>query len=991
MTRRLLWSFLGTLTGVLVACSGDSGDSPGRGEPLPEDGGTPPPPNLEDADADGLPNYLEIRIGSDPLDSHDPFRYGHLDPTNYWGPGGDGVTDGLERYLVSGGASAPVTVYSETDGDGVPDYFEVAYGPSPFDVSDPVQNGGRDRDDANGPTGDGITDALETLLVENGAQRPVTKWTSTDGDESPDYIEVFLGTDPFDPTDYPSLADDPDGDGLPTYLEIRLGWEPFNGDDPFAGGASDRDGDTIRNGLEDYLTQLSGGAPDSIDYPTDSDADGIPDVHEVLWVPSAPDDPDDPIEGGGLDSDDDLIANGLEGYLAAVGGHPGEDVTPSTDSDGDGLPGVLEVVLPQGVPYSPDQPYKKGKLDNDGDTVPNAVERYLENLEGTPRIIIPVTATSDSDCDGRADASEVRRGFDPQAIDLERYAAEILPNVIRFNWNGQLENNRGVRYVVVRVLTVQHPSEPGIVNLHEIRLRDSSGALIPVEGMRIAGATPSGADRRLRAVAAPEPPSHRNPPQNLFDGVLIDQRNPDPTRWVARDSFQGEGMYTALDLPPYVYVLIDLGAEYDLQDMLIWNGLQSPGRTPEKIAVALLPPALEVVPEGGPGGIEPANGEGSLSFWVRADLGPSTTVDGSRVDEWSDQSGYGRHALAGATTGPIYRTTSPARGRPVIQFNRDDMTVPRPVTDDFSIFTIAATTRSDAGNWWETDGSFLGHEVVGCSGDMGLGFLDKRFFWAVCGVHLSFRTVNDGAAHVLTLTRNIAKKEAKMLIDGALDQTVDPESQPLTSSEVWGFGQVLNGGRLIGEMWEMLAYTRPLGETERNIVDNYFAAKYGIAISGDYYPYDATHGNRLGGIGHTDATDYVGRARSIDFLEIDTPSALSNGDRLFWGSDHSDPYAISYDVPEGYARRVGRTWAFQETDGGGGNGVGTVNVRFYLGHINASPQSSDYALLTDVDTRFGDATVKSATYVVDPDQQSVTFPGVRLGTAGTMTLAISDL
>ncbi|MEW6741751.1 MAG: hypothetical protein AB1486_03245 [Planctomycetota bacterium] len=987
MTRRLAWSVLSPLCAFLVACSDGGGGSSGG---VPDTGGGPPPANLEDLDADGLPNYLEIADETDPADPHDPYRYGQLDAHNYWGPGGDGIPDGLERYLVSGGAVAPVTVYSETDGDGVPDYFEVAYAASPFDVSDPVKNGGRDRDDPNGPKGDGITDALETLLVRYGAVPPVTRWSSTDGDETPDFIEVFLGTDPFDPTDFLPIRDDPDGDGLPTYLEVQQGWQPTDSEDPFPGGSGDRDGDGVRNGLEDYLTQLNGGGADSIDYPTDSDGDGIPDVHEVLYIPSAPDNPDDPVTDGTLDADDDLIPNGLEEYLAAKADPPGGDVTRSSDSDGDGLPGVLEVVIANGAPYDPSQPYQKGNLDDDGDTVTNAVELYLESLEGTPPIITPVTATSDSDCDGRPDAIEVKGGFDPQAIDLERYASQILPNVIRFNWNGQFTNNQDVRYVVLRVLGTQHPSDPGVVNLHEVRFRDATGALVPTDRIWIVAATPGGPDPHNWQTGGPQGLRDQRPPQNLFDGVLLDQSDPDPARWVAHDSKQGEGMYTARDLPPYVFVLIDLGAEYDLQDMLIWNGLQSAARAPDKIAVTLLPSALEVFPDGGPGGIIPANGKSSLTLWVRADYGASTAVDGARLDRWKDQSGFGRDAIAGSTLGPVYRTWSAANGKPVIEFDRDDMTVARPVSDDFSIFAIAATTGSDAGNWWETDGSFLGYDAAGCAGDMGMGFLDRRFFWAACGVYQSNATVNDGLAHVLVLTRNILRREAKLFIDGLWDKTVDSETQSFNASSVWGLGHVLNGGRLIGEMWEMLTYTKAFGETERNIIDNYFATKYGIPITNDYYQQDLTHGDRLAGIGRAGSTDIVDHARAIDFLEIYGPTALSNGDRLFWGSNPGDPYSVAYDVPAPYVRRVSRNWAFEERDGGGKNGVGQVHVRFYLEHINPTPDMSAYALLYDTDTSFGDATVLSTNYVVDPIKLTVTFQAVRLGTGGYFTLAIRD-
>ena len=88
---------------------------------------------------------------------------GGNDTDDLTGPATDGISDALERNLVDGGATAPVTTMTDSDGDGVPDYFEVRTGSDPFDPNSPVTAGGNDVVD--GGTGD------DTLAGQNGSDQ----------------------------------------------------------------------------------------------------------------------------------------------------------------------------------------------------------------------------------------------------------------------------------------------------------------------------------------------------------------------------------------------------------------------------------------------------------------------------------------------------------------------------------------------------------------------------------------------------------------------------------------------------------------------------------------------------------------------------------------------------------------------------------------------------------------------------------------------------
>jgi hypothetical protein len=132
---------------------------------------------LPDSDGDGLPDVLEIEIGTDP----------HARDSD-----GDGYSDLFEHRFRSEGfdprrRNAPAIPCSET----------------------------RDRD------GDGLADCEEEYLGTN----PLNP--DSDGDGVPDGIEFILGTDPL----IVDMAMDPDFDGILNLDEVRAGTDPNGADE----------------------------------------------------------------------------------------------------------------------------------------------------------------------------------------------------------------------------------------------------------------------------------------------------------------------------------------------------------------------------------------------------------------------------------------------------------------------------------------------------------------------------------------------------------------------------------------------------------------------------------------------------------------------------------------------------------------------------------------------------------------------------------------
>ena len=378
-----------------------------------------------DTDFDGIPDYAEIRSGLDHLDFNDPTFRGNedLDST---GPPLDGINDGLEIYLLRNGASRPVTVENDTDGDGFQDVIEIRSGSDPFDANDPffvarfdvdgdglsdafeveftpegvldpdrpLTDGGTDDRDQFGPPTDGITDAMERYLLILGATQPVSARNDLDLDGIPDYLEARSGTS-FTDKDEPVVDGhlDSDGDGIPDGLEGLLRRSGV----PEVTPTNDFDGDRI----PDLLEVLSGSDPfdetnPSILVKADVDLDGVPDVIEILGG-SDPEDSDSPLVNGADDTDNasgppgDNVSDALEQVVIELGGEM--PVTMLSDTDEDGITDVIEALFLSGIDDA-DSPQVNGGDDIGSPTGPSV--RMPPACSPTPSCTTPKACAGES-------------------------------------------------------------------------------------------------------------------------------------------------------------------------------------------------------------------------------------------------------------------------------------------------------------------------------------------------------------------------------------------------------------------------------------------------------------------------------------------------------------------------------------------------------------------------------------------------------------------
>ena len=299
--------------------------------------------DLFDTDADGVPDWIEIQDGTDPLDNGD-----------YQDSDGDLVPD----YVEVQQSTDPLDCadFADADADLVPDYVESTWGPNrgflPTDAFDP--NSFVDTD-----TG-GMPDYVEVYyfpcigLAANDPNNPWDDPEDSDGDGVPNWVEIVDGTDLLDPLSYT----DTDGDLVPDYVETQEGTNPGDCLDYL-----DSDSDLVPDYVEDVLQpnsgQLASDSSDALDF-YDTDTGGMPDYVEIVLMPClglTPNDPNDPLDDS-QDTDGDLVPDLVE----IVDGTDWNDPLDYEDSDGDIVPDWVE--LQDGT--DPNDPTSYADDDNGG-------------------------------------------------------------------------------------------------------------------------------------------------------------------------------------------------------------------------------------------------------------------------------------------------------------------------------------------------------------------------------------------------------------------------------------------------------------------------------------------------------------------------------------------------------------------------------------------------------------------------------------------------
>ena len=251
---------------------------------------------------------------------------------------------------------------ADADNDGLPSAWEIANGLNPCDASD--------------ATADADNDGLMNFQEYNTGTNPQN--ADTDGDGFSDGEEVMFGGNPLDPAE---ALSDYDGDGLADMHEMIIGTSVYSAD---TDGDGLKDGDEYNHGL-DYLKKTAE------DYDADSDADGIPNGAELALGLN-------PFNAA--DALLDMDSDGLNNYQEYILGTRINEA----DTDGDGIF--------DGVDADPFHA-PANALDSDNDGLPDAWEQkhFWSAASCDP--------AADSDNDGLTNLQEYQLGTNPTKFDTD--------------------------------------------------------------------------------------------------------------------------------------------------------------------------------------------------------------------------------------------------------------------------------------------------------------------------------------------------------------------------------------------------------------------------------------------------------------------------------------------------------------------------------------------------------------------------------------------
>lgn len=425
--------------------------------------------------------------------------------------------------------------------------------------------------------------------------------------------------------------------------------------------------------------------------------------------------------------------------------------------------------------------------------------------------------------------------------------------------------------------------------------------------------------------------------------------------------------------------------------------------------------AVRGVSQTGPAGV------GSSSnnvFWVKADAGTSSTVSGSAISSWADQSGNSVVMNQTVAAQQPSFVSNVINGFPAVQFDNVSNTNDKLIGPDLSIFdntsgyTFFTVTRPQVldgaarvivskRTTVSVDQSFMLFYYTGNKLHVDIQTTDNRF-----NTTTAFSANNNYLIDVLydgsrpTASRVAVYIEDNLDCYGAETATLVPDN---ASPLIMGTTDASDPRPYGGYIAEVILYREALGPAQRIIVNNYLSAKYNIALSGnDKYAGDnagnGDYDRDVAGIGSESAGSSTSFSPSVSSgLGMSVASGLDAGDYVMVG--HAMPTnSVNFTDVGGmtgvYNGRWDRVWyidvtntltalsmnlEFDMSDGG----VGTV----------AAATPSNYVLLYRA-AQSGTWTQVTTASSVSGDR--VLFNGVALSgdgyyTLGSLNVAASPL
>ncbi len=366
--------------------------------------------------------------------------------------------------------------------------------------------------------------------------------------------------------------------------------------------------------------------------------------------------------------------------------------------------------------------------------------------------------------------------------------------------------------------------------------------------------------------------------------------------------------------------------------------------------ISLLIFSLNIKAQTGPGGVGSSSNN---ELWLKSDgnvyedAGTDLAESGDGVFQWNDSGAFARHIQQTNSADRPEYVTNALNSYPVIRFDSSNSEFLGILDLDafqnnYSIFVVGYTSGNDQDFVSITFDGDVNHGILieGVSGNR-LRFLHRNPINIGGGDNINNGSTRSlSQSQILSFTRGTPSTGIQQFwINGTDNQSTTASSPNFTSSNArLQIGRLRPGHAryLNGDISEVIILSKEANTAERIIIENYLSAKYGLTLGGNdlYTQDDSGQGNfdhDVAGIGQASSVSNHTDSQGTGIVRMHTPSALSNGDYLFWGEETKDPTYDFSSNTSNYTEQLNSRWRVSKV-----NDLGTVTVTFDLDPIDLS-------------------------------------------------------
>lgn len=396
----------------------------------------------------------------------------------------------------------------------------------------------------------------------------------------------------------------------------------------------------------------------------------------------------------------------------------------------------------------------------------------------------------------------------------------------------------------------------------------------------------------------------------------------------------------------------------------------------------------------GPGGVGHSDGSSNLKLWLDASKG--TTLAGSNLTNWSDQSGNGNSAISPSLAASPLLASSDVNGYPSLNFDgiNDELRVAHNTNLNLTKWDIFVVTKANVNKDYNAimakgvDSQENYEFLTYGTGDFHtpLYFTDGSRTFANSSTGLYSTTNFDLFEYSFSSAagRDVYKNNTSIITDND-NKTPQTNNQSLYIGNENGTTNRFLNGRIS----ELFIFNTPLNNAQRIIINNYLSAKYNQTLANnDIYSHDdfgnGDFDHNVAGIGQASDGSSHFDSQGTGIVRISNPTITGDNRFLFWGEETKNPtYNFSTNTTN-FTEQLNSRWRVSRQ----GN-LGRVTVSFDISSMNLTGKQSCSPLQLVVDNNY-DFSSPTDIYDLTIVGNTATATGVLLQNNRYFTLRYTD-